>query len=87
MDAGVDLANVAVGANLHVELAVGSEGDELPVMVNLRGEVEGLRQIDGRPRAVQFVLDVVVPKHPIDRQHVERPILHHQSVGLGQSLQ
>src|SRR6266508_2962451 len=44
--AGVDLANVAVRADLHIELAVGPERDVLPIVMDGVREIEPLRQLD-----------------------------------------
>src|SRR6266508_1089295 len=85
--AGVDLANVAVRADLHIELAVGPERDVLPIVMDGVREIEPLRQLDRLAGIVELVLDVVVTEHLVDSEHVKRAVLERQPVGLGQSRQ
>ncbi len=50
-------------------------------------KIELVGQIDRLAEIVELVLDVVVAKHLVDGEHVERAVLDCETVGLGQSLQ
>ena len=65
VDAGIDLADVAVGADLHVHLPVRAERDVFPVVMDGVGQVVGLGQFDRLARIVELVLDVVVAQHAL----------------------
>ena len=64
--AGVDLADVAGHADRDVELVVGADGRELPVVVRRRRQLDGLADV-GRLRGVELVLDAVEAQHLVDR--------------------
>ena len=87
VDAGIDLADVAVRADLHVELSVWSERDVFPVVMNRVREIELVGQFDRLAGIVELVLDIVVAEHLVDGEHVERAVLEGEPVGLGQPCQ
>ncbi len=87
MHARIDLADIAVGADLDVELAVRSERGVFPVVMDFRREIELVGEIDRVSRIVELVLDIVVTQHLVDGEHIERAVLEGEAVGLGQSLQ
>jgi hypothetical protein len=83
---GRGLADVAGGSDRHIELAVGSEGQELPAVVPFGRQLERRRHVDRLRRAVELVLDAVETQHLVDRGDVERAVAEGQPVGLGRSL-
>src|SRR5262249_41579102 len=80
--ARIDLADVAVGANLHIELVVGTKRDVFPIMMDLGREAELVGEFDRFADVVELVLDIVVAINPVDREHIERAVLEGEPVGL-----
>ena len=86
MDAGIDLARVAVRADLDVDLPVGTERSVFPVVMHGIRQSEFLGQVDRRAGVVELVFDVVVTQHAIDREHVERTLMECQAIRLREAL-
>ena len=84
--AGIDLADVAVRADLHIHLSVRAERHVFPIVVDGVGQIIGLGQLHRLGELVEIVLDLVVAIDLVDREHVERAVLECEAVGLRQAL-
>ena len=84
----VELARVARRADLDVDLLVRPQGQELPVVMHLRREPEGVRQVDRRGHLAlgQTGLDVVIAEHAMDGGHVQGAVVEQHPVRLNQLL-
>ena len=79
---GIGLADVARRADGHVELAVGSERDELASMLAVGRKP--VRHDDRLRRIVEPALDVVEAQDTTDGRHVERSIAERNACRLAQ---
>jgi hypothetical protein len=82
----VELADVAGCADLRVEPPVWPKGHELPAVMLVGWEVEGLGQVGRLAWIVELVLDPLPARHLVDRGDRQRAVAECEAVRLPQSL-
>ncbi len=79
------LADVAGRADRNVEPSVGTEADELPTVVAVRGVLVG-QDARTKLRPLELSFDILEDADAADLGDVEIPVLHRDAVGLLESL-